>query len=303
MRNVDTLEPTNRAAPAYFATPPLKFAAMSICTFSLYEIYWSYKNWRIIKERDRPDIMPFWRALFHPLWHYSLLTELDKTLESPALSKAINRGSLAAIVVLLDLAVRLPDPYWLVSLLGFVAFLPALVAMQKRQSSGAIQEQSSSFHPANLIAYLLGGPLVVLVTLSAIGVAPAAVVVPGDAMRERDLEYLRESEILAPDENIVYFYSEGLLSIAEGGQFFSDEYVTSCYRDPDTKETYVDFAAFSDIRDIDVVWAEGFLDLTVVTITVTDGYQFELWLSPEAKGDRKFVDAMTERWNESRPVD
>jgi hypothetical protein len=91
----DTIDPVgtigndqspNDTDPQFFATLPVKFIAMSLCTFGLYEIYWSYKNWRIIRDRDGSKVMPFWRAFFYPIWHYSLLTEFDKALESRALS-------------------------------------------------------------------------------------------------------------------------------------------------------------------------------------------------------------------------
>ena len=277
--------------------------AMSVCTFGVYEIYWTYKNWRIVKDRHRSEIMPFWRAFFYPIWHYSLLTELNTVLNSGTLSSAAFRGVLAASVIILMPTWRLPDPYWLVSFLTFLGFLPALLAMQRSRPTRAIEEQTSSFHPSNLIAYLLGGPLFVFIALSSIGFFPSTAVVTGDALWDRDIEYLREAEILAPGEEITYFYSGGLWSIAEDGQFISDEYVTSYYRHPETGETHVDFTPYSEIKDIDVKWAASFLDMTIVTITTRDDRQFELWLSDEAGGDRRFVDSLKENWNRSQNPD
>ncbi len=293
-------QPTGGIAPRYFATSPGKFVAMSLCTFGLYEIFWSYRNWKFIRDRDGSEIMPFGRAFFYPLWHYSLLTQLNITLESKQLSSAAYRGFLAAWVLLLMPTWRLPDPYWLVSFLTFLGFLPALLAMRRAEPTGAIQEQIKSFHPSNLIAYFLGGPVFAFIALSSIGFFPSTAVVAGDALWERDINYLKDAEILGPGEDIIYFYSAGIWSIAEDGQFFSNEYVTSYYQDPDTGRTYVDYVAYSDISDIDVEWAETFIDNTVVTITTIDDAQFQLWLSSEAQGDRKFVNAMTARWNKSR---
>lgn len=294
MNTLETELSIDSTAPKYFTTPPAKFIAMSICTFGLYEAYWSYKNWRIIKDRDGSKIMPFWRAAFFPLWHYSLLSELNKTLESRALSSSAYRGFLAAALFVLNAMWRLPDPYWLVSMLTFLAFLPA---QEKPEEMGAIQEQSSSFHFSNAFAYLLGGPLIAFVALSAIGFVPSTAVVSGDMLWDRDISYLRESEILGAEEEIVYFYSAGVWSIAGDGQFFSDEYVTSYYQDPETGRTYLEYTPFSKISDIDVAWTQSLLDMTIVTVTTTDDYQFELWLPSEAEGDRKFVKAMKENWN------
>jgi len=284
-------QPTDCPTPRYFATSPIKFIAMSLCTFGIYELYWSYKNWRFIKDRDGLEIMPFWRAFFYPLWHYSLLTELNKTLKSEVLSIGFVRGSLAACVLVLNFSIDLPDPYWLLSTLTVLGFIPALFAMQ---------DKSKSFHPSNLIAYLLGGPAFAIVALSAIGFLPSTAVVTEESMWDRDIEYLRQNEILGPDEKIAYFYSEGAWSIAEGGQFFSDNFVTSYSQDLDTGEIYLDYVEFSRISDIDVAWAETWLDMTIVTITTDDDYQFELWLPSEEEGDQKFVTELKKRWNHSR---
>ena len=286
-----------------FVLSPAKFVAMSLCTFGLYEVYWSYKNWKFIRDRDAANQLPFWRAVFYPLWHYSLLTELNKTLESQALSNGAYRGFLAASVIILNAAIRLPDPYWLVSILTILGFLPALFAMQKPQAFEPIQHQTRSFRPANLIAYLLGGPLFVFVALGTIGFFPSTSVVAGQDLWDRDVAYLREAEILGPDEEIEYFYSLGLWSIVEDGQFISDRYVTSYYQDPNDGETNIDFASYEEIADINIVWSDSFVEDTIATITINDDYQFEVWLSPENEGDQKFVNAMRRNWNNAKGPD
>jgi hypothetical protein len=40
----------------YFAVSLLKLTVMSVCTFGIYELYWFYKNWRLIMEREKIDI-------------------------------------------------------------------------------------------------------------------------------------------------------------------------------------------------------------------------------------------------------
>jgi len=57
--------------PYFFTATPLKLAVMSIVTAGIYELYWFYRNWVLIKERTGQDMMPFWRAFFAPLWAYS----------------------------------------------------------------------------------------------------------------------------------------------------------------------------------------------------------------------------------------
>jgi hypothetical protein len=282
--------------PEFYAVGPAKFLAMSICTFGLYEVYWSYKNWKFVKARDGSDLWPFARAFFYVFWHYSLLTRLKQSLNSAALQSDGVRGALAAMLLVLSALWKLPDPYWLLCFLTPLAFFPALGVAQDPLDRNPVKQPTSSFHAANLVAYVLGGPLFVLTVLGAIGYFPSTAVTTGDQLWERDKQYLVESNLLGPDEEIIYFYSLGVFSIAEDGQFISDEYVTTYFQDPDDGETYMDFAAYENIEDIEVAWSESFFEDTVVTVTDADGFEFQLWLSAENDGDHRFVDALKERW-------
>jgi hypothetical protein len=48
----------------FLPASPLKLVVMSLCTFGLYELYWFYMNWNLLKQRHNSDISPFWRAFF-----------------------------------------------------------------------------------------------------------------------------------------------------------------------------------------------------------------------------------------------
>ncbi|MEM9401487.1 MAG: hypothetical protein AAGA44_03230 [Pseudomonadota bacterium] len=48
----------------FYSTGPFKFTLLYLATFGLYGIYWSYKNWRFIRDRDNSDVLPFIRAFF-----------------------------------------------------------------------------------------------------------------------------------------------------------------------------------------------------------------------------------------------
>jgi hypothetical protein len=47
----------------FFAVSPIKMVVLSVCTFGIYQIYWFYKHWVLIKERSEPLIVPWARAL------------------------------------------------------------------------------------------------------------------------------------------------------------------------------------------------------------------------------------------------
>jgi hypothetical protein len=107
-----------------FPVSLLKLAAMSICTFGIYELYWFYKNWNLIKQRERSNILPFWRAFFAYFFCYQCFDEIREQARKLALPQLPPAGPLAAGWIITTLLWKLPDPYWLVSTFAFVFILP-----------------------------------------------------------------------------------------------------------------------------------------------------------------------------------
>jgi hypothetical protein len=52
-----------------FAVSAFKLVIMSVFTLGLYQIYWFYRNWTCIKERDRSRILPALRSIFGIIYH------------------------------------------------------------------------------------------------------------------------------------------------------------------------------------------------------------------------------------------
>jgi len=50
--------------PIFSPVSKTKLAVMSICTLGMYDLYWFYKNWGLVKDRNNLEIKPFWRAFF-----------------------------------------------------------------------------------------------------------------------------------------------------------------------------------------------------------------------------------------------
>jgi len=44
--------------------PIWKFILFDIITLGAYHLYWSYKTWHYIKEKNKLDLDPFWRTFF-----------------------------------------------------------------------------------------------------------------------------------------------------------------------------------------------------------------------------------------------
>ena len=157
------------SAPYFFAPSTIKFAVMSLCTFGLYEAYWFYNNWALIKARTNSDVMPFWRAVFSPLWAYSCFRHV-KVSAGESRTRALPPIEwLAAAYFLLQALWRLPNPYWLVSLLSFVPIIPVNVAaLEVNRAKGVEDVQSARFSPWNWMGVLFGGGLLVFELIAAI---------------------------------------------------------------------------------------------------------------------------------------
>jgi len=54
---------------------PWKFFLFSFISFGLYSLYWMYKTWKILRDRNNKDVSPFWRTFFSPIFVGSLARE------------------------------------------------------------------------------------------------------------------------------------------------------------------------------------------------------------------------------------
>jgi hypothetical protein len=108
-------EAARTAEPYFFTAAPLKLAVMSVVTGGIYELYWFYKNWVLIKQRTGQDMMPFWRAFFAPLWAYSFFKQVSNSARVNNVPESMPIGLLAIAYFAIHATVRLPDPYWLIT--------------------------------------------------------------------------------------------------------------------------------------------------------------------------------------------
>ena len=77
--------------PVYFYVPPSRIILFSILSCGSYELYWIYRNWRYIQQRDVLVISPFWRSTFGILYIRGLLNHIHadvraRSVETPQFS-------------------------------------------------------------------------------------------------------------------------------------------------------------------------------------------------------------------------
>jgi hypothetical protein len=172
-------EPNDAARPElpYFSVSIAKLLVMTCCTFGLYEVYWFYKNWSLIKKRDSLTIRPFWRGVFSIFFCNACFADIHASAEKLGLQKNFNAGGLAAGWILTTIAWRLPDPYWLVTYCAVLFMIPVQgVANEINRSASPDHEINSSYSGWNIFGIVVGG---IMFVLSLVGVfMPAAPALP-----------------------------------------------------------------------------------------------------------------------------
>jgi hypothetical protein len=154
------------ASPIFFPVSLTKLLLLSICTLSLYEVYWFYKNWQLVKRRDASDIIPALRAVFSVFFCYALFQRVQEEAEKSHAS-ALAAGALAAGWIIFTLLWHLPDPYWLVSFLAVFFMLPVQHAANAVNNHVAPDhDRNKRFTAWNIATVVIGG---LLFTLAVIG--------------------------------------------------------------------------------------------------------------------------------------
>jgi hypothetical protein len=144
-----------------------KFIILSICSFSMYELYWCYQNWRRLSDASREAISPFWRAFFAPLWGFSLFRQIQDLATSEGIVTRWNSTLLGTLYLVLSVLWRLPDPWWLVSFATFVPMMPVQRAAQRLNDHklGVATEDRNARYTGWNIAMIVGGGLLFVLAL------------------------------------------------------------------------------------------------------------------------------------------
>jgi len=124
MENQTTRQSEADNRPLFFETSPWKLILLSIVTLGIYDVYWFYKNWKLVKEWTGSDIKPFWRAVFGFFYCHALLSHIKECGDKAGTNPSFSPGLLSAIWIIVSLLHKLPDPYWLVCYLAVFALVP-----------------------------------------------------------------------------------------------------------------------------------------------------------------------------------
>lgn len=176
-RNEVATESVAAAATPLFSVGLTKLIVMNVATLGIYSIYWQYKHWQIIKEREDSEILPLLRALFAPIYYYFLLGKINKAAEERGLIARSPQITLTLVYVLLflsnifigSISLELDLLVWFVQFLmvPFLVILPQSVAEKVNKSSIPKYKVNARFSELNWLAIVLGIGFQVLLMLAA----------------------------------------------------------------------------------------------------------------------------------------
>lgn len=153
----------SQPAPAYFPVSATKLVVLSLCSLGLYELYWFYQHWKLEYARTEEPMSPFWRAVFAPLFAYSLFRRIQEFGAQRSLDIRYSPGALAATFFALGACWRLPDPFWLVSLLSFLPLMPVRTAVAAINLAHAPEASTNGrFSGGNVVLVIVGGLFLLL---------------------------------------------------------------------------------------------------------------------------------------------
>lgn len=162
------------------------------------------------------------------------------------------------------------------------------------------KEQNPHYRTTSKWAYILGIPtglialvLIVFGFLTTTDILPSTNVISGQELSASDTTVLIDNLVVLPEERIEYFYSEGFLSIKEGGSVLTDKRVISYWQEDGTIQS--SSITFEEVARIELIEQGNYLNDSVYKVFDNNGYWLVLWLSSESRGDITFIDALRQK--------
>ncbi|AWO16282.1 hypothetical protein JUNP403_2852 [Acinetobacter baumannii] len=143
-----------------------KFIFLSLISFGLYPIWWMFKAWRFFLIKDKLNIMPAARAIFSIFFLYSLFNRIKTYAKEQGYINDFSSGWMYLGYLITSLLVRLPDPYWLISLCSIIFLIPAFKALNYAQKQIETTIKQEKFNTPQIILIIIGSIMWLLILFS-----------------------------------------------------------------------------------------------------------------------------------------
>jgi hypothetical protein len=135
------------------------FIVFSVLTMGLYIVWWQYKSWKFINQKDEMDINPIVRALFSIFFLHSLFERIKSYADDKNVSYNFNSMLMFIGFLLVNILGYFENFIGLLSVTSFVFIIPAYnTLLSSYKADDDIQAISdNSFGWKQLLLILIGG--------------------------------------------------------------------------------------------------------------------------------------------------
>ena len=109
--------------------PVWRFVLLCLVTLGLYELWFFYRTWRFLKERDDLDIRPFWRTFFTYFFVINLYNRVSDLARERGGSGLGSPTALGVWYIILSLTWKLPEPFFWITFLSIFVLIPVVNAL------------------------------------------------------------------------------------------------------------------------------------------------------------------------------
>jgi hypothetical protein len=136
----------------FFYVSPLKLYVMSVVTFGLYELFWTYKNWFYVEDHTNKRLSPLFRTLFSIIWFYDLIREINKAGEAQGIKGTLSPWLLAFGYVVLGIFANIFAPLYL---LWMAILIPVQkhINLMNRNSPTPINDKFTALNIAIIVIF------------------------------------------------------------------------------------------------------------------------------------------------------
>ena len=120
---VDEAPARDGTPPVFFAVGTAKLLTMTAATLGLYQVFWFYQQWRLVRARDGSAILPVPRAIFGLFFCHKLFARIAADGRAQGLSDP-PASWLATAWVVGCIVWRLPGPAAFLGMLSWLTLLP-----------------------------------------------------------------------------------------------------------------------------------------------------------------------------------
>ena len=289
----------------YYPVSRRKLFFLSLSTGGIYISYWMYRNWKYVNQTEQLGIMPIARGIFSPFWYYGLFAHLVEDSKERYNRNSImpmSIGVVAAILFFIANYTYNSDDWYLAGVLAAPILLFPLInyiiKLNGRNSEAYID--NSAWKIRHTVVSLLFIPWILFDIGSDLTIFPPGKIMTGDEVWQSNINFMHDNQILKENEDILMFYSDGIISYEEDGNGFTHSSVFSYWEEDG--ELKVATADFVDVKNLKVEFGEGVDQATNITVLLNDDSDFLLIVSTEDKLDLKFYQSLRKHWYQTKQL-